>query len=118
MTPEQARQRGNARLIETIEDAEKTALAAVRNFVSAIDDAFPHLREDKPRRKAIDSTFDLIEQLVSNATGLAKHLVVITESESSESGPRSAAPRKKAAAPAKVAKKTAKKTAKRSASTR
>jgi len=117
MTPDRARKRRNPRLIETIEDAEQTALQAVRKFVSAIDDAFPHLSEDKPRRKAIDSTFDMIEQLVKNATGLAKHLVIVTGAEEGESGRTSAAPRKKATASAKAtkaAKKTAKKTTNRS----
>ena len=117
MTPDQARQQRNPRLIEAIEDAEQTALEAVRKFVSTIDDAFPHLSEDKPRRKAIDSTFDMIEQLVSNATGLAKNLVIITETESGGSGRRSAAPSKKATAPAKATKASktpAKRTTKRS----
>jgi len=116
MTPDQAKQR-NAHLIQTIEDAEHTALKAVRKFVGAIDEAFPYLSEDKPRRKAIDSTFDMVEQLVKNATGLAKHLVIITETESGESGRKSAAPRKKTTAPAKAtkaAKKTPKKTTNRS----
>ena len=115
MTPDRARQERNPRLIEAIEDAEQTALQAVRKFVNAIDDAFPHLSEDKPRRKAIDSTFDMIERLVSDATGLAKNLVAFTETESGESGPRAAAPRKKAKAPAKAnnaTKKSTKKAAK------
>jgi hypothetical protein len=114
MTADQARQQRNPRLIETIEDAEQTALEAVRKFVNSIDDTFPYLSEDKPRRKAMDSTFDMIERLVNVASGLAKSLVAITETESSEPGRKSAASSKKAVAPAKAAraKKSAKKATK------
>jgi hypothetical protein len=115
MTAAQARQQRNVRLISTIEDAERTALDALRKFFVALDDAIPHLSEDKPRRKAIDSTFEMIERLVTVATGLAKNVVVLTQTESGEPGQRST-PRKRTTAPAKAAKatKSAKKATKRS----
>ena len=100
-----AAQQRNVRLIETIDRAEQSALDALRKFLDTIDDAVPHLSEDKPRRRALDSLFEMIEQLVATATGLAKSLVELTQ-EASEAGRKAAAPRKKAARPAKVAKAT------------
>jgi len=99
MTAAQGKQDRNVRLIETIDHAEQAALEAVRKFLDTIDDAFPHLGADKPRRTAIDSTFKMIEQLVTTATGLAKNVVVITQTESEPTS-------KKAAAPAKAVKAT------------
>ena len=97
MTAAQAKP--NARLIKSIDQAEQTALDAVRQFLDSVDDAFPHLKADKPRRKALDSTFKMIEQLVTAATGLAKNVVVITQTESE-------ATTKKAVAPARATKAT------------
>jgi len=112
----------NERLIETIDRAEQSALEALRKFLDTIDDAFPHLREDKPRRKALDSLFKMIEQLVAAATGLAKNIVVVTQTESEPTTKRAIGPAKaaKATKATKSTKKAATKkaTAKRSPSTR
>ena len=108
MTAAPSKQQGNVRLIETIDHAEQAALEAVRKFLDTVDDAFPHLGEDKPRRTAIDSTFKMIEQLVTAATGLAKNVVVITQTEPEATTKEAVAPAKpvKATKSAKSAKKT------------
>jgi hypothetical protein len=125
MTAAQAKQQPNARLFETIDHAEQIALEAVRKFFDTLDDAFPHLSEDKPRRQIIDSAFEMTEHLVAGATRFAKEIVAITHAESSESAPKpgvakAIAPAKTAKAPAKTAKAaksapTAKKATKASA---
>jgi len=117
MTAAQAEQQRNARLIETIDHAEQATLEAVRKCLDSIDDAFPHLREDKTRRKAIDSTFEMIEQLVITATGLAKNVVVITQTESEPTSKKEVAPAKAAKA-TKSAKATTKKAATKKAATK
>jgi len=103
--------RRNTRLIQSIDHAEQTALEAVRKFLDTVDDAFPHLSDEKPRRRIVDSAFEMTERLVAASTGLAKNVVELTQ-EASEAGRKAAAPRKKAARPAKAAKatKSAKKT--------
>lgn len=67
------------RLIDTIEDAEHTSLKAVRHFVDAVDAAFPDIGEDGPRRKIIDSAFEMTDQLVRASNRLAQSILETTE---------------------------------------
>jgi hypothetical protein len=118
MTPTQTRRQRNARLIDSIEQAEKASLEAVRRFLDTVDDAFPHLSDDKPRRKVIDSAFEMTERLVATATRFAENVVDITQRAVDESERKPGASTKKAPArTAKAAKSapTAKKATKASA---
>ena len=64
------------RIIESIEDAEKTALEAVRRFLDTVNGVFPDVRaEDAPRSKIIDSAFRMTEQLVGASNQLAQKVV-------------------------------------------
>jgi len=64
------------RIIESIEDAEKTALEAVRRFLDTVNGVFPDVRaEDAPRSKIIDSAFRMTEQLVGASNQLAQRVV-------------------------------------------
>jgi len=85
MTPTQAEQDGTTRLIETIEHAENVSLEAVRKFLHTVNGAFPDVSEDGPRRKIIDSAFEMTEKLVNNWTGVAKNILAATENELKES---------------------------------
>lgn len=67
------------RLIDAIEDAEHTSLKAVRKFVDAVDAAFPDIGEDGPRRKIIDSAFEMTDQLVRASNRLAQGILETTE---------------------------------------
>jgi len=67
------------RLIDTIQDAERSTLEAVRTFVDTVDGVFPDLGEDGPRRKIIDSAFKMVEQLVGASNKLAQNIVSVTE---------------------------------------
>ena len=118
MTPTQTRRQRNARLIGSIEQAEQVSLEAVRRFLDKVDEAFPNLSDDKPRRKVIDSAFEMTEHLVAAATRFAENVVDITQRavDESERKPRTStkkAPAKAAKAPAKKARALAKKTAKK-----
>ena len=79
MASDQTQQGGTGRLIGTIEDAEKTSLEAVRKFVDTVNNAFPDLGEDGPRRKIIDSAFKMTEQLVGASNRLAQNILDVTE---------------------------------------
>jgi len=89
MTPTQVEQDGTTRLFETIERAETVSLEAVRKFLDTVNGAFPDLGEDGPRRKVIDSAFEMTEKLVNNWTGVAKNLLAETEKELKEPGRKS-----------------------------
>ncbi|HXX89664.1 MAG TPA: hypothetical protein VEI83_05505 [Acidimicrobiales bacterium] len=102
MTP--ARQPRNARLIESIDHVEKASLEAVRRFLDTVDEAFPHLSDEKPRRKIIDSAFEMTEHLVASATRFAQDIVNISQRAVSESEGKPAGSTKKA--PARTAKAT------------
>lgn len=74
------------RIIGSIEDAEHSALEAVRKFVDTVDGAFPDIGEDGPRRKIIDSAFKMVEQLLGATNELAANIVDVTERAMKESG--------------------------------
>jgi hypothetical protein len=91
MTATQAQQGGTARLIDTIEDAERASLEAVRKFVDTVDGAFPDLRDDGFRHKIIDSAFKMTEQLIGASNRLAQNILDVTEKALSESDRKPAA---------------------------
>ena len=70
---------GAVRVIESVQDAEQSALEAVRDFLDAVNGAFPDVGEDGPRRKIIDSAFKMTEQLVGVSNQLAQRIVKVTE---------------------------------------
>jgi len=73
------------RLINSIEEAEKSSLEAVRKFVDTVDGAFPGFGDDGPRRRIIDSAFRMTEQLVGASNRLAQNVLDMTERELDES---------------------------------
>jgi ABC-type transporter Mla subunit MlaD len=66
------------RIIDSVRDAEKSALESVRRFVDTVNDALPDLGSDGPRRKIIDSAFKMTEQLVGTSSQLAEKIVKAT----------------------------------------
>jgi hypothetical protein len=66
--------------INTLGDNEKSAMEAARKFVDAVNDAFPDVGEDGPRRKIIDAAFRMTEQLVDAGNRVALNIVDLTES--------------------------------------
>ncbi|MGO8873525.1 MAG: hypothetical protein ACLQPH_19390 [Acidimicrobiales bacterium] len=75
-TETEARGDGAERIIESIQDAEGSALEAVRKFVDTVNGVFPDINsEDSPRRKIIDSAFRMTEQLVGASNQLAQRVV-------------------------------------------
>ena len=66
-------------VIDSVEDAEESALEAVRKFMDTVDAVFPADGEEGPRRKIIDSTFKTTEQLVGTSNQLARKVVNVTE---------------------------------------
>jgi len=115
MTVGETRQRSTTRLFDTVEKAEHASLAAVRKFLDAVNDALPHLADERHRRAIVDSAFKMTEQLVATSTRLAQNIVEVTHKVRSESRRKPATPSKKAGPrTAKAAKKTVKKVAKKS----
>ena len=55
------------RIIESLQDAEHSALESVRKFVDAVDGAFPNVGESGARKKILDAAFKMTEQLVDPA---------------------------------------------------
>ena len=69
---------GLNRIIESLDDAEKSALEAVRKFVDTVDGAFP-VGEGGARRKILDAAFKMTEQLIGASNQLAQRIVTVTE---------------------------------------
>ncbi len=80
-TQQATRGDGAIRPIESVDDAEHSALEAVRKFLDTVDGVFPTVSEDGPRRKIIDSAFKMTEQLVGASNQLARRVVTVTENE-------------------------------------
>ena len=71
-------QGGVERIIELGGQAGKDALEAVRKFLDTVDGIFPDTGDEGPRRKIIDSAFQMTEQLVSTSTQVAEKIVKVT----------------------------------------
>jgi hypothetical protein len=78
-TEQATRDDGALRLIDSVEDAEQSALEAVRKFLDTVDGVFPADGENGPRRKIIDSAFKMTEQLVGASNQLARRIVKVSE---------------------------------------
>jgi hypothetical protein len=65
-------------LLELGSKAQEDALEAVRKFLDTVDSVFPHTGEEGPRRKIIDSAFQMTEQLVGTWTQVAEKIVKVT----------------------------------------
>ncbi len=76
-TQQGTRDDGANRIIESVQDAEQSALEAVRKFIDAVDGVFPDVSEDGPRRKIIDSAFKMTEQLVGASNQLAQKFMKV-----------------------------------------
>jgi len=88
-TPE-VEKTGADRIIESVQDAENTALEAVRRFLDTVNGVFPDVVADGgPRKKIIDSAFKMTEQLVGTTSQLAQRVVNVGQSALSESEKRS-----------------------------
>lgn len=66
-------------LIEGLQDNETSALDAVKRFVDTVNDTFPDLGEDGPRKKIIDAAFQMTQQIVEASNRLAINVVDVTE---------------------------------------
>lgn len=69
---------GVRRLIESLEKNEKSALESMKRFVDAVNDAFPDISEDGPRRQIIEAAFKMTEQVVEASNRMATSVVDVT----------------------------------------
>lgn len=92
-TEQAKRDDGAIQLIDSVEDAEHSALEAViQKFLDTVDGVFPQVSEDGPRRKIIDSAFKMTEQLVGASNQLARRVVKVTEDALGEYETRTSSP--------------------------
>ena len=90
MATTEAEKTGADRIIESVQDAENTALEAVRKFLDTINGVFPDVVADGgPRKAIIDSAFKMTEQLVGTTSQLAQRVVSVGQSALAESEKRS-----------------------------
>ena len=76
--------RGGIRIVESIDDAERSAIEAVRKFVHTVDSSFPVVTKENPRHKIIDSAFKMVEQLVTVSNDFAKDMMSVTKTALNE----------------------------------
>ncbi len=119
------REDGAERIIDSLADAERTALEAVRRFLDTVNNAFPDVGPDGgARQRVIDSAFRMTEELVGTSNEFAHRLVQVgvdaagrapatragmRRVPAKKAGARKATPRKAPARKATARKATAKK---------
>jgi len=66
------------RIINSVADAERTALEAVRRFLDTVNNAFPDVGPDGgARQRIIDSAFRMTDELVGSSNEFAHRLVKV-----------------------------------------
>jgi len=100
------REDGADRIIDSVAEAERTALDAVRRFLDTVNNAFPDVGPDGgARQRIIDSAFRMTDELVGSSNQFAHRLVKVGADAAKKSPAKKAAARKVTAkkAPAKKA---------------
>lgn len=70
------REDGADRIIDSLAEAERAALEAVRRFLDTVNGAFPDVGPDgEVRQRVIDSAFRMTEELVGTSSEFAHRLV-------------------------------------------
>ena len=73
-----ARDDGADRIIDSVAEAERTALDAVRRFLDTVNKAFPDVGSDGgSRQRIIDSAFRMTDELVGTSNQFAHRLVQV-----------------------------------------
>jgi hypothetical protein len=106
------REDGADRIIDSVAEAERSALEAVRRFLDTVNNAFPDVGPDGgARQRIIDSAFRMTDELVGTSNQFAHRLVQVGSDAAKRApvmkAPARKAPAKKAAARKAPAKKAA-----------
>jgi len=81
-----------SRILESVQEAEQSAVEAVRKFVDTVDGVFPDLTNDEgPRRKIIDSAFKMVENLLGTSNKLADNVIQVSAKAMDQGKPVGAA---------------------------
>ena len=95
------REDGADRIIDSVAEAERTALDAVRRFLDTVNNAFPDVGPDGgARQRIIDSAFRMTDELVGSSNQFAHRLVKVGADAAKKSPAKKTAARK---APARKA---------------
>lgn len=85
------------RIIDSVAEAERTALDAVRRFLDTVNNAFPDMGPDGgARQRIIDSAFRMTDELVGSSNQFA-HRMVKVGVDAATRAPVKRAPSRKAA---------------------
>lgn len=66
-------------VIEGLQENEQSALDAVQRFIETVNDAFPDIGEDGPRKQIIDAAFKMTVQIVEASNRMAINVLDVTE---------------------------------------
>lgn len=94
------------RIIDSVAEAERTALEAVRRFLDTVNNAFPDVGPDGgARQRIIDSAFRMTDELVGSSNQFAHRLVKVGADAAKRAPTKKAAAKRVSAkrAPAKKA---------------
>jgi len=98
------------RIINSLAEAERTALDAVRRFLDTVNGAFPDVGPDGgARQRIIDSAFRMTDELVGSSNEFAHRLVKVGADAAKRAPATKAAARKAQATKAAAGKSAARK---------
>ena len=104
---------GADRVIDSVAEAERTALDAVRRFLDTVNNAFPDVGPDGgARQRIIDSAFKMTDELVGSSNQFA-HRMVKVGADAAKRAPVRVPSRRRVAKKASAKKAPAKKAAAR-----
>lgn len=83
------------RIIDSVAEAERTALDAVRRFLDTVNNAFPDMGPDGgARQRIIDSAFRMTDELVGSSNQFAHRMVKVGVDAATRAPARNAPARK------------------------
>ena len=92
-----SRDEGADRVIDSVAEAERSALEAVRRFLDTVNKAFPDVgRDGGARQRIIDSAFRMTDELVGTSNQFAHRLVKVG-SDAAKNAPAKVAGARRAA---------------------
>jgi hypothetical protein len=102
-----SREDGADRIIDSLAEAERTALEAVRRFLDTVNSSFPDVGPDGgARQRIIDSAFKMTDELVGTSNEFAHRLVKVG-SEAAQRAPAARVATRKSVARKSAARKSA-----------
>lgn len=80
-TKQATKQHGSPHIMDSVERIERSSLDAIRRMVDSVDGAIPVMLESAPRRKIIDSTFEVVAKVMDASTDFTRSILNVSDED-------------------------------------